>query len=52
MSSLNCSGECNRSLVTEDKESDPKVQCDGKPRWFCELDCGVVIQARLSLNVA
>lgn len=52
MSSLNRSGECNRSLGAEGKESDPKVHCDRKPRWFCELGCGVVMQARLSLKVA
>lgn len=52
MNSLNRSGECNRSLVTEGKESDPKVRCDRKARWFCELGCGVVMQAGLSLKVA
>lgn len=52
MNPLNLSEACNRSLVTEDKESDLKVQCDGKPRWFSELGCGMVIQMRLSLNVA
>lgn len=31
MGSLNCLGGCNRGLVKEDKASDSKTECDGKP---------------------